>query len=119
MLTLALRRALSAHDASLLQVWFDAAVIERYRGRPDLQVIRTDTAGRVRRQGGWGVDVGIAPDERTVHASWSGLVGALPEDEQAHWAAHAAAPGGVSEAFLRMQLSPGSCFDDGDVRTWE
>jgi hypothetical protein len=117
-LILTLRRALAAGDPALLQVWFDAAVVQRYLGQPAFQVIRTNSAGRVRRQGGWAVDFGIAEDERTIHASWQALAHALPEDEREHWAAHAAPAGGLSENFLRMQLSPGSCFDDGDVRAW-
>ncbi len=111
------RKALLSGDPSLVQLSFDAAVIDRYRGRAEFQVIRTDSAGRVRKQGAWSIDFGIAEDERTVHASWSALAHALPEDEREHWAAHAAdVP--VSKNFLRMQLSPGSCFDDGDARAW-
>jgi hypothetical protein len=115
------RRALTSGDPSLVQLWFDAAVIERYRAQPDMQVIRTDTAGRVRKPGAWAIDCGIADDDAasrsTIHCSWSAIA-ALPDGEREHWAAHAVAPGGVSENFLRMQLSPGSCFDDGDTRTW-
>ena len=117
-LTLIARRALTSGDPSLVQLSFDAAVIDRYRGRAEFQVIRTDSAGRVRKQQGWSIDFGIAPDDRTIHSSWSALANALPEDEREHWAAHAVAGGEMSEMFLRMQLSPGSCFDDGDVRTW-
>ena len=116
-LKLVVRRALMAGDPSLLQLSFDAAVVDRYRGRADFQVIRTDTAGRVRKQGGWAVDFGIAGDDRTIHSSWSAIVHQLPEDEREHWAAHVAGTA-LSENFLRMQLAPGSCFDDGDVRTW-
>jgi hypothetical protein len=42
----------------------------------------------------------------------------LPEGERTHWAAHAAGAAELSTNFLRMQLAPGSCFDDGDVRPW-
>ena len=118
LLKLVLRRALTSGDPSLVQLSFDAAVVERYRGRDDFQVIRTDSAGRVTRQRAWSVDFGIAPGDRTIHSSWSALANALPEDEREHWAMHAVAGGEMSEMFLRMQLSPGSCFDDGDVRTW-
>jgi hypothetical protein len=111
------RKALLAGDPALLQLSFDAAVIDRYRGQPGFQVIRTETAGRVRKQGGWSVDVGIAEDERTVHASWGALAHVLPEAEREHWAQHAAVLP-MSTNFLRMQLAPGSCFDDGDVRAW-
>ena len=111
------RRAITSGDPSLVQLWFDAAVIDRYRGQPEMQVIRTNSAGRVRKQAGWAIDCGIAGDDRTIHCSWS-AVAMLPEGEHQHWAAHAVPAGGVSENFLRTQLSPGSCFDDGDVRTW-
>jgi hypothetical protein len=116
-LRIVLRRALTSGDPSLLQIAFDAAVVDRYRGLGDFQVIRTDTAGRVRKQGGWSVDFGIAEDDRTIHSSWNAIAHQLPEDEREHWAAHAIGTS-VSENFLRMQLAPGSCFDDGDVRSW-
>ncbi|HYM16283.1 MAG TPA: hypothetical protein VEZ14_12055 [Dehalococcoidia bacterium] len=116
-LKLVYRRALAGRDPSLLQLTFDAAVIERYRGNAAYSVIRTNTAGRVKKQGGWSIDFGIGDGERTVHASWMQVANNLPDDERAHWAMHAAGVA-LSENFLRMQLSPGSCFDDGDVRTW-
>jgi hypothetical protein len=117
---LAYRRALAGEqaDPSLVQLWFDAAVVEKYRGQAGFQVIRTNSAGRVRKQGGWSIDVGIAPDERTVHTSWKAIAYALPATEREHWAQHAAEAGGVSDNFVRMQMAPSSCFDDGDVRPW-
>jgi hypothetical protein len=115
-LALAYRRALSNADPSLVQLSFDAGVIERYRGRQDYSVIRTNTAGRVKKQGGWSIDFGITEGDGIIHASWRALATQLPEDERDHWATHAA--GTHSENFLRMQLAPGSCFDDGDVRAW-
>ncbi len=116
-LKLVLRRALTSGDPSLIQLWFDIAVVDRYRGRADFQVIRTNTAGRVRKQGGWSIDFGIAEGEQTIHSSWSAIAHQLPEDEREHWAAHVTGMP-MSENFLRMQLAPGSCFDDGDTRTW-
>lgn len=112
------RRALGAGDPALLQLSFDAAVLARYREDAAYQLVRTNTAGRIRRQGGWSLDLGIAPDG-TVHASWGAIAAALPEGERAHWAAHAVASAAYSENFLHMQMSPGSCFDDGDLRSWE
>ena len=111
------RRALANRDPSLVQVSFDAAVLERYRGDAAFKVMRTNTAGRVKKQGGWSVDFGICEDERTIHISWSQVANNLPDNEREHWAMHAAGVA-LSENFLRMQLSPGSCFDDGDLRTW-
>jgi hypothetical protein len=116
-LKLAYRRALSSGDPSLLQLSFEAAVIDRYRGMPDVQVIRTNTVGRVRKQGGWAIDVGIAPGEQVVHCAWSAIA-LLPQEEREHWAMHATAAAELSEMFLRMLLAPGSCFDDGDLRAW-
>lgn len=116
-LKIVVRRALMSGDPALLQISFDAAVVDRYRGRDDFQVIRTEAAGRVRKQGGWSIDFGIAEDDRTIHSSWSAVAHQLPEDEREHWATHVTGTA-MSENFLRMQLAPGSCFDDGDVRTW-
>mgnify|MGYP001566103316 FL=1 len=117
-LRLIIRRALTSADPALLQVPFEAAVLDRYRESSACRVMRTDTVGRVKKQGGWTLDFGIAPGGATVHASWQALTLALPADERAHWAAHAAASLEPSEMFLRMQLSPGSCFDDGELRDW-
>jgi hypothetical protein len=117
-LKIVVRRVLTASDPSLLQLSFEAAVLDRYRGAPEYQVIRTNTAGRVRRQGGWSLDFGIPEGDRTIHSSWKALRDQLPESEREHWAAHATASASLSDNFLRMQLSPTSCFDDGELRTW-
>jgi hypothetical protein len=118
-LKLVYRRALASADPSLVQLSFDASVIDRYREQGDFQVIRTNTAGRVRKPGGWSIDFGIAGQDRVVHCSWQALVNALPEREREHWAMHAVAAGELSDNFLKMQMSPGSCFDDGDTRSWQ
>jgi hypothetical protein len=117
-LKIVLRRALTNGDPGLVQLSFDAAVIDRYR-QQGYQVIRTDSAGRIRKQGGWSLDVGIADDDATVHCSWAALTTALPESERDHWAMHAVPSAALSENYLRMQMSPGSCFDDGELRSWE
>ena len=112
----ALRRALVAGDPSLLHLHFAAEVLDRYREGAGFSVIRTDTVGRVRKQGGWSLDFGIAPDEDAIHVQAADLLH-LPEAEREHWAMH-----GVtlpsSRMFLSMRLAPGSCFDDGEVRPW-
>lgn len=113
-----LRRAMLRHDASLLQISFEATVLDRYRERAGYSVIRTNSAGRVRKEGGWALDFGIAPGDASVHASWQAIEAVLPAAEQDHWAGHCIDGAALSENFLRMQLAPGSCFDDGDVRTW-
>jgi hypothetical protein len=112
----AVRRALAAGDPALLQLHFETAVLDRYREGAAFSVIRTDTVGRVRQQGGWSLDFGIAPEEDAIHVAWADLL-RLPESEREHWAAHATLPP-ASRMFLSMRLAPGSCFDDGDVRDW-
>ena len=111
-----MRRALAAGDASPLHLHFDVAVLDRYREAPGFSVIRTDTVGRVSKEGGWALDFGIAPDEDAIHVQAADLL-RLPEPEREHWAMH-----GVtlpsSRMFLQMRLAPGSCFDDGEVRPW-
>lgn len=112
------QRALTTGDPGLLQVGFEVGVLDRYRGDPAYEVMRTDTVGRVRKARGWSLDFGISPLEETMHASWGALVTSLPEEEREHWASHTAPVAADSEMFLRMQLSPSSCFDDGDLRSW-
>ena len=113
----ALRRALLASDASQVTLHFAVAVLDRYRGRNGFSIIRTDTVGRVRKEGGWSLDFGIAPDEDMVHVTYAQLL-ALPEDEREHFAAHACLLP-ASKMFLQMRLAPGSCFDDGELRSWD
>src|SRR3990172_609577 len=84
------QRALKTADPALLQVGFDVAVLDRYRADAACQVMRTDTVGRVRKQGGFTVDFGISPGEATIHASWHNLVNSLSEAERDHWSAHTA-----------------------------
>jgi len=112
-----LRRALAAGDASKLHLHFDVAVLQRYLGAAGFSVIRTNTVGRVRKEGGWAVDFGIAPDEAALHASFADIAN-LPEDERVHWATCAFA-GPSSRMFLQMRLQPGACYDDGEVRSWQ
>jgi hypothetical protein len=102
----------------LLQLSFNATVLDKYRGAPGFELIRTDTVGRISRQGGWTLDVGISPDEGYVHASLRDVLTGLPEEEREHWAPHLVTLP-LSRTFLQMRLSPGSCIGDGDVRDWE
>jgi hypothetical protein len=112
----AVRRALAGGDPAQLQLHFATAVLDRYREGAASSVIRTDSVGRVRQQGGWSLDFGIAPEEDAIHVAWADLQ-RLPEAERDHWAAHATLPP-ASRMFLSMRLAPGSCFDDGEVRSW-
>ena len=112
------RRAFAAQDPALVQVSFDAAVLDKYRGQSNYSLIRTDSAGRLKREGAWAIDFGISEDDRAIHAGLQELFHALPETEREHWALHVAALP-MSRHFLQMRLSPGSCIDDGEVRDWD
>ncbi|HEX5938845.1 MAG TPA: hypothetical protein VFZ12_00630 [Dehalococcoidia bacterium] len=112
------RRARAQGSPDLLQLTFAAEVLDAYRGRDGFSVIRSDSAGRVKQEGGWSLDFGIAGDDRLVHASWRDLVNRLPESERDRWTAHALPSSALSANFLQMQMAPGSCFDDGDIRPW-
>jgi hypothetical protein len=115
-LRLLYRRVLSRNDPTLAQISFDMAVVDKYRSAAGYSLVRTDNAGRIKLEGAWSIDVGIA--EGTIHASMRDLVDNLPEEEREHWADHAVAQP-MSDAFLQMQLHPNSCFDDGELRPWE
>ena len=116
-----LLRALGG-SPGVVQVWFDAAVLERYRGVAGFSIQRTDSVGRVR-GASWRVDFGISEPGATgeggavIHASIGDLAERLPEGERAHWAAHARMPE-ASTNFLLMQATRGACIDDGDTRDW-
>ena len=75
---IALRRALAAGDATALQLHFDVSVLQRYRETGGFSIIRTNTVGRVKKDGAWTLDFGIAPDETSVHVAFS-EVARLPE----------------------------------------
>jgi hypothetical protein len=117
-LRLLYRRAFASQDLLPAQVSFDAAVLEKYRGQAGYSLIRSNTVGRVKREGGWSIDVGIGAEGSTVHAALGDVIHNLPEPEREHWAQHAVALP-MSQMYLQMRLSPGSCFDDGEVRPWE
>ena len=110
-------RALNGGDLGAVQLWFDAAVLERYRPLSGWRVMRTNTVGRVQSPEGWSIDFGIAPGDEMVHASVADLAQRLPNAERQHWLQHLLAPT-ASRNFLTMRLAPGSCIDDGDLRTW-
>jgi hypothetical protein len=111
------KRALTREDATILHLHFEVSVLQRYRESNGFSLIRTNTVGRLKKQGGWVLDVGISPDETTVHAVFADLLN-LPETEREHWASHAVAPAS-SPMFISMRMTPNSCFDDGDARAWE
>ena len=117
-LRLLYRRAFASQNALPAQLSFDVAVLDKYRGEVGYSLIRTDTVGRLKREGGWSIDVGIGEGGRTVHAAIGDIVHKLPDAEREHWAQHVVALP-MSQMYLQMRLQPGSCFDDGDVRPWE
>jgi hypothetical protein len=110
------RRALAKADPAHLQVHFAVAVLNRYREGPGFSLIRTNTVGRLKKEGAWALDFGIEPDETLIHAAFADLL-RLPESEREHWAFHAAILP-ASKMFLQMRLAPSACFDDGEVRPW-
>ncbi len=110
------RRVLGG-DFGAAQVWFDQRVLDRYRTQAGGQVIRTNSAGRVRSSAGWTLDFGIADDDRLIHASAADLAQRLPASERQHWVSQMVTPP-VSRTFLIMRLGTGACIDDGEVRAW-
>jgi hypothetical protein len=110
------RRILSGTPA-LAQVWFRAAVLEKYRGLAGYTLIRTNTVGRLRGPQ-WLLDFGIAGEgDRLIHVSAADAAERIPAAEREHWAGHATGPA-ASANYLSMQLTRGACVDDGDVRPW-
>ena len=116
-----LQRVASA-EPGLAQIWFRASVLERYRGTPGFQLVRTNTVGRVR-GADWRLDFGISGEtpgqepDVLVHICARDLGERIPEGERAHWISHAVTlPASVN--FLAMQSTRGACIDDGDLRSW-
>jgi hypothetical protein len=112
-----LRRALRNDDFGNVQLHFNVAVLQKYLGAAGFGVIRTNSVGQLRKQGGWRLDFGITPDEQVIHISQAD-VAKIPAEDRDHWADHAVEQPS-SKMFLQMRMAPGSCFDDGDVRNWE
>ncbi|MDQ3699594.1 MAG: hypothetical protein M3442_01590 [Chloroflexota bacterium] len=101
----------------LAQVWFHAAVLDKYRQAAGYKVIRTASVGRVRGPQ-WTLDFGIAGEsDSLIHVSAGEIAGRLPEPEQGHWAEHGVGPP-ASHNYVLMQVTRGACIDDGDVRPW-
>lgn len=99
------------------QLFFDAAVLDSYKGKDDFKIIRTDTTGRISRKGSWSLDFGISgDDESIIHISAEGFIYRLHERERDHWISHMITLP-VSENFLKGLVRPG-CLDDGAMREW-
>jgi hypothetical protein len=113
----AVRRALAAGDPAAVPLHFDVGVLDRYRGATGFSLIRTDTVARLRKQGGWSLDFGIAPGEALIHVQAGDLM-SLPAADRDHWSGFAVSLP-ASKMFVQMRLSPNACYDDGEVRAWE
>ena len=100
-----------------VQLFFASSVLHKYRDKEDYRLIRTNSSGRISRQGSWNVDFGISGDtEEYIHLPMESVVHRLPESERDHWLDHMVTLP-VSKMFIRGLIRPG-CLDDGDIRSW-
>ena len=113
---LLLKKAL-AGNLQLTPIFFDVGVLDKYRSGSGFSLIRSNTIGRLKREGSWSLDFGISPEEKFIHVSAGDIADRLPPDEQAHWIRHLAAPA-MSQNFVKTRLTTGACIDDGDTRKW-
>jgi hypothetical protein len=109
------RRVLSG-QFDQVHLFFDVAVLNRYLGEESYQISRTDSAGTLKRAGAWALAFGIVSDT-AIHVQVGELAARLPESERDHWLQHMVALP-HSRHFVRVRMSPGSCFADGDIRPW-
>ena len=112
---LALR--LLSGGSNYAQLWFEAAVLERYRAA-GAKLLRTNTIGRLK-QAEWTLDFGIAQDDtrEIIHVSLVDAQSRIPEGERAHWISHAIALP-LSASYVTTQLARGACIDDGELRAY-
>ncbi len=114
---LTVARAVASNDASALPLRLSARVLDRYLERPENRILRTDSVGRLLQPGKSTIDFGIVGDDQVIHLRFADLIHLVPEQERDHWLDHLLAPE-LSHSLLRMQLSPGACHDDGELRDW-
>lgn len=110
------RRVLAGQPAEAM-LFFSADVLDRYRERDGFTLQRTDSAGRLKQPGGFTLEFGIAPGDELIHAPASEVAARLPEAEREHWLSHLVVLP-HSRHFVRVRMSPGSCFEDGEIRSW-
>ena len=115
-----LHTRLLAGASQLAQVWFDPGVLDKYRSGA-ARVMRTNTMGRLKLVA-WSIDFGIAEREAgdggaLIHVSLADAQTRIPEAERSHWAAHAVALP-MSVNYATVQVTHGTCVDDGDLRDW-
>jgi hypothetical protein len=109
--------AVAAGKPEKTQLFFDAAVLQRYRDTEGYKIIRTDTSGRVSKPNHWSIDFGISgEDDSLIHFAVEGILHRIPEAEHAHWLSHMVTLP-VSRNYLKGALRPG-CIDDGMIRNW-
>lgn len=102
-------------QADKAQLFFAASVLNKYRETEGYRIIRTDTAGRVSKQGVWSVDYGISGDtDQFIHVSAESWVYKIPKGEQEHWLAHLLTLP-MSAHYIKGLVRPG-CYDDGPIR---
>lgn len=100
-----------------LQLFFESVVLNRYREKSDVKIIRTDTSGRVSKRGSWSLDFGISGvDDSLIHLAGEAFIHRLPEAERDHWIEHMVTLP-VSTNFIKGLVRPG-CLDDGAMREW-
>ncbi|MSQ31669.1 MAG: hypothetical protein EXR59_00280 [Dehalococcoidia bacterium] len=114
---LLLKKALAQGNLQLTPIFFDIDVLDKYRSVSWFSLIRSNTIGRLKREGSWSLDFGISPGEKVIHVSAGDIADRLPPDEQAHWIKHLSAPA-MSQNFMKTRLTIGACIDDGDTRKW-
>ena len=111
------RKALAGDASGLAPVFLDVAVLDRYRGKYGYSLVRSNSIGRLKKEGAWSLDFGISPGEATIHASVGDLAQKLPPEELEHWVRHVVSPP-MSDNFIKTRLTTGACIDDGDTRPW-
>ena len=110
-------RAVARGEYGLLTLRFRASVLDRYRERADVRLLRTRSVGRIAVVRGWSIDAGIAPGEEEIEVFASDFAERLPEREREHWLEHLASPP-ASANFALMRLSGNACIDDGEPSAW-
>ena len=83
LLRVVVRRTFAGDDLADLPLHLELAVLNRYRGALGYSLIRSNTVGRVKKEGGWSVDIGIAPEDALIHVLASDLL-RLPAEEREH-----------------------------------
>lgn len=100
-----------------MQLFFDPAVLNRYRENDNFSIIRTDTSGRLSKKGGWSLDFGISGEEdRFIHTAVESFSSRVPKPEHEHWLAHLVSLP-ISANYMKGLIRPG-CLDDGPIRKW-